>query len=69
MTFAIKYRNLLKSLLIITSVSEIDPHLKLTAEGWKNAVRTKNIEIFINEWLGDTYSENFLKSNLDATYP
>jgi 3-oxoadipate enol-lactonase len=69
MTFAIKYRDLLKSLLIITSVSEIDLHLKLIAERWKNAVRTKNVEIFINEWLGDTYSENFLKSNLDAIYP
>jgi 3-oxoadipate enol-lactonase len=69
MAFAIKYGELLKSLAIITSVSEIDLRLKITAERWKNAVKTSSSEIFINEWLGDTYSENFLENNLEAIYP
>lgn len=69
MAFAIKYGEMLKSLTIITSVSEIDLELKLTGERWKNAVRTGNPDIFIKEWLGDTYSEDFLKKHMQTIYP
>jgi 3-oxoadipate enol-lactonase len=69
MAFAIKYGEMIKSLSIISSVSEIKLPLKLTAERWKNAAKTKNSDVFIKEWLGDTYSENFLRMTFDLLYP
>jgi 3-oxoadipate enol-lactonase len=68
MAFAIKYRELVKSLAVIASVSEIKLPLKLTAERWRNAIKTKDPEVFIKEWLGDTYSEDFLRTTYDLMY-
>ncbi len=68
MAFAIKYGELVKSLSMIASVSEIKLLLKLTAERWKNAAKTKDPEIFMKEWISDTYSENFLGAIHDLMY-
>jgi len=65
MVFAIKYPEMVKSLTIISSVSEIHPALKLLGERWLNAAKTRDSKIFIIEWLADVYSEEFLKNNWD----
>lgn len=69
MAFAIKYPEMVKSLTLITSVSEIHLELKLLVERWLNAANVKDPRIFITEWLADVYSEEFLKDNWDFLWP
>lgn len=69
MLFAIKYPEIVKSLTIISSVSEIHSALKLLGERWLNAAKTRDPKIFITEWLADVYSEEFLKNNWDFLWP
>jgi 3-oxoadipate enol-lactonase len=69
MDFASRFPEMVKTLTIISSVSEIDMGLKLICERWINALLTKDAEVFIKEWLNDTYSEQFLKNTYSIIHP
>jgi len=61
--FALEFPERVKSLTVISSVSEIRPHLKYVARRWLNAAKTHDPEIFVCEWIGDVYSEEFLQKH------
>jgi len=61
--FALEFPERVKSLTVISSVSEIRPHLKYMALRWLNAAKTHDPEIFVCEWIGDVYSEEFLQKH------
>lgn len=61
--FALEFPEFLETLTVIASVSEIKPHLKYMARRWLNAARTCEPEIFVCEWIGDVYSEDFIKKH------
>ncbi len=58
--FALKYQEFVKSLIIVTSTSEVDDEMKQKIENWINGAKTKDSLIFINSWLKDVYSKEFL---------
>lgn len=59
--FTTFYPEMVNSLIIISSVSEVDDELKTKIERWIEGVKSKNSEIFINSWLQDVYSSQFLE--------
>lgn len=61
--FALEFPERVRSLTVISSVSEIRPHLKYMARRWLNAAKTHDPEIFVCEWIGDVYSEEFLQKH------
>ncbi|MBC7195130.1 MAG: alpha/beta hydrolase, partial [Caldisericia bacterium] len=61
--FATLYPEFVKSLIIISSVSEIDNELSEKIERWIEGAKTKNSQRFIDSWLKDVYSEKFLKKH------
>ncbi|MCX8095686.1 MAG: alpha/beta hydrolase [Caldisericia bacterium] len=61
LNFSTLFPERVKSLIIISSVSEIDNELKEKIERWIEGAKSKNSLTFINSWLKDVYSEDFLK--------
>jgi 3-oxoadipate enol-lactonase len=59
--FATLYPEFVKSLVIISSVSEIDDCIYEKIEKWKDGARTKDANKFIDSWLNDVYSKKFLE--------
>lgn len=59
--FATLFPDRVKSLIIISSVSEVDDELKEKIERWIEGAKTKNVESFINSWIKDVYSKDFLE--------
>ncbi len=59
--FATLYPEFVKSLVIISSVSEIDDCIYEKIEKWKDGARTKDACKFIDSWLNDVYSKKFLE--------
>lgn len=58
--FALDYPDLVKSLIIVTSTSEVDDEMKEKIERWKKGAESKDQLTFINSWLRDVYSDDFL---------
>lgn len=50
-----------KSLIIISSVSEIDEKLEEKIKRWIEGAKSKKRDIFVNSWIKDVYSEEFLR--------
>lgn len=63
--FSLKYPDRVRSLTVVSSVSEIRPNLKYMALRWLNAAKTRNPEVFVNEWFADVYSEKFISTHPD----
>lgn len=61
--FVIDYPEKVNSLIIVSSVSEINFELKEKIEKWKEGAKTKNPQKFINSWIDDVYSKVFLDKN------
>ncbi|MCX8184537.1 MAG: alpha/beta hydrolase [Sulfolobales archaeon] len=60
MLFAVKYREYVNDLTIITSVSEIHEDLRLTATRWLKGALSLDVEKFVLSWVSDVYSERFI---------
>jgi len=58
--FAIKYPEYVRSLVVITAVSEIHLDLKLTALRWLEGALTRNAYRFVLSWINDVYSDDYL---------
>lgn len=59
--FVVSYPEIVNSLVIVSSVSEVDDELNRKILRWIEGARSKNSEIFINSWLQDVYSPKFLE--------
>jgi len=67
MVFALKYREYVNDLSIITSVSEVHEALRLTALRWLEGAMSRDPRKFVLSWINDVYSENFI-SRQDRTF-
>jgi len=66
MAFALSYPEMVRSLSVITAVSEVDFALELLVRRWMNAAESRDPDRFIGEWLTDVYSHDFLRSKGSA---
>lgn len=60
--FAIKHSDMVKSLTVICSVSEIGLETKLAVRRWINGTLTRDPSAFVYSWITDVYSEEFLNA-------
>ena len=72
--FATLFPEKVKSLVIVSSVSEVDDELKRKIEKWIEGAKSKDSQKFIDSWLKDVYSpkflekyENFLRNKLNES--
>jgi len=63
MRFAIDYPDMVKTLSIIDSVSEVDELLKMFVIQWKMLAQTKNPELFYYGMLPSIYGNTFIEKN------
>ncbi|RLG52034.1 MAG: alpha/beta hydrolase [Thermoproteota archaeon] len=63
MFFALKYPEMVRSLSIIASVSEIRRPLSLLTDRWIAAAETRDPVKFILGWINDVYSDRFLEEH------
>lgn len=63
MKFAVLFPNMVQSISIIDSVSEVDPILEGFVEGWKVLCDTNDGEVFFHAMMPSIYGSNFLKEN------
>ncbi len=59
--FASLFPEKVKSLIIISSVSEVDDELEEKIKRWIDGAKSKKVDIFVNSWIKDVYSEEFLR--------
>ncbi|MGB9749789.1 MAG: alpha/beta fold hydrolase [Caldisericia bacterium] len=59
--FVVSYPEMVNSLVIVSSVSEVDDELNEKIVRWVEGAKSKNSEIFVNSWLQDVYSPKFLE--------
>lgn len=60
--FSTLFAEKVKSLIIVSSVSEIDDELKKKINRWIEGAKTKDSQKFIDSWLKDVYSPQFLQN-------
>lgn len=60
--FSTLFPEKVKSLIIVSSVSEIDDELKKKINRWIEGANTKVAQKFIDSWLKDVYSPQFLQN-------
>jgi len=60
MLFAVKYREYVNDLTIITSTSEIHEDLRLTALRWLEGALSGDFRKFVLSWINDVYSGEYL---------
>lgn len=65
MRFAIDYPELVKSISIIDSVSELDEVLKYFIESWKALAESKDAEKFFWGMMPSIYGNTFIKENIE----
>lgn len=58
-TFALSYPEMVKSLILITVPSQ-SPNLRVLANRWLSACQTRDPEKFVDAWIRDVYSKEFL---------
>ena len=70
MIFALKYPKMVRSLIVSSSVSQIDPLLGAIGQSWAGAMQTRDAATLFNVTLPYNFSENWIKENaavLDAS--
>ncbi|MCS7175595.1 alpha/beta fold hydrolase [Pseudothermotoga sp.] len=65
MHFAIKYPQMVKSLVVITATARVTPYIRNLALRWKAGAETKDPIKFVLSWLNDVYSEKFIDEHPD----
>ena len=63
LVFALKYPEMLKSLVVCSAVSFIGPLLQNMAQLWRNACVLENPELFYNATVPLNFGETFIKEN------
>ncbi|MBU0490725.1 MAG: alpha/beta hydrolase [Chloroflexi bacterium] len=69
MTFALKYPDRVRSLVLSSTVSHSEPALRLIIEGWMRAARLYDSDLFFEVTATDNFSEAWIAANqpvLDA---
>ena len=61
--FALNYPQKTKSLILIDTVSEIGPKLKLVIKGWVDALESENPSAFFNVTVPWNFSSDWIKNN------
>ncbi|MBI9050529.1 MAG: alpha/beta fold hydrolase [Anaerolineaceae bacterium] len=70
MTFAIKYPHMVKSLIVSSSVSQLDPLLSAIGQSWTAAIQSGNPDTLFEVTLPYNFSESWIAENqgiLDAS--
>ncbi len=62
MLFGASYPEYVESMMIITSTARTDKVMESKALRWKDGAKSRSLEIFINSWLSDVYSEGYINS-------
>ena len=63
MTFALKYPEMVRSLIVSSSVSQIDPLLMAIGQSWAVAMQTKDAKTLFSVTLPYNFSENYIQAN------
>ncbi len=63
MWFALTYPSYVRTLVIITAASRINPSLKYRALRWKEAAKTNDPRLFVLSWIDDVYSDYFIDTH------
>ena len=63
MTFALKYPAKVRSLIISSSVSQIDPLLRSIGQSWEGAMQTRDADTLFMVTLPYNFSEDYIKEN------
>ena len=63
MTFALKYSQMVRSLIISSSVSQIDPLLLAISQSWATAMQTRDAETSFTVTLPYNFSESYINAN------
>jgi len=63
MTFALKYTAMVRSLIVSSSVSQIDPLLMAIGESWIGALQSHDGETLFKVTLPYNFSEDYIKEN------
>ena len=63
MVFACKYSAMVRSLIVSSSVSQIDPLLAAISQSWMAALQTRNAEMLFTVTLPFNFSENYIQTN------
>ncbi|HAA85889.1 MAG TPA: hypothetical protein DCE14_06040 [Kosmotogaceae bacterium] len=69
MMFTHLFPETVRSLSLITTVSEVHYELELIVKRWIRAAETHDANAFVNEWLADVYSHDFLQMNREILIP
>lgn len=69
MMFAHLFPETVRSLSLITTVSEIHYELELIVRRWIRAAETHDVISFVDEWLADVYSHDFLQIYREKLVP
>lgn len=64
--FAIKYAQMTRSLIISSSVSQLDPLLQAIGNSWSGALQSKDAKTLFDVTLPYNFSENWIKENTAA---
>lgn len=70
MVFALKYPQMTRSLIVSSSVSQLDPQLGAIGKSWSAALQTRDPDMLFHVTLPYNFSESWLEANaglLDAT--
>ena len=63
MAFAIKYPHMVKSLIISSSVSQIDPLLWAIGQSWVTAIRSEDPNLLFEVTMPYNFSESYIRDN------
>ena len=63
MVFAVKYSTMVRSLIVSSSVSQIDPLLKTIGQSWIGALQSRNGETLFTVTLPYNFSERYIQEN------
>ncbi len=66
MTFALKYPGMTRSLIVSSSVSQIDPLLNAIGKSWTGALESKDPDTLFDVTLPYNFSESWIKENAAA---
>lgn len=63
MIFALKYSKMVRSLIVSSSVSQIDPLLLAIGQSWAAAIKSRDAETLFFVTLPYNFSENYIEAN------
>lgn len=63
--FTLRYKDMVKSLILSNTTSNVDNHIKRNLQSWYKAAKTYDSDLFLETVIPSLYSEKFYKENFE----